>query len=107
MLLLLLLLFLLLFLLLLLLLLLLPCRYSLTVVMASLQVNFRAIMAINEALGLSLGENEADKGPAKLGGIREGGRVVMMSSINGIAGAFGQTNYAFTKAGLIECVLPY
>jgi len=33
--------------------------------------------------------------------VRPNGRVVVLSSINGIAGAFGQTNYATTKAALI------
>jgi 3-oxoacyl-[acyl-carrier protein] reductase len=33
--------------------------------------------------------------------IAEGGRVVLMSSMNGIAGQRGQTNYATSKAGLI------
>lgn len=33
--------------------------------------------------------------------IRPGGRIVGLSSINGIAGQFGQTNYATSKAGVI------
>jgi 3-oxoacyl-[acyl-carrier protein] reductase len=33
--------------------------------------------------------------------LRRGGRVVCLSSMNGIAGAAGQTNYAASKAGLI------
>jgi 3-oxoacyl-[acyl-carrier protein] reductase len=36
--------------------------------------------------------------------IRRNGRVVCLSSMNGIAGAAGQTNYAATKAGLIGFV---
>ena len=36
--------------------------------------------------------------------IRRNGRVVCLSSMNGIAGAAGQTNYATTKAGLIGFV---
>ncbi len=36
--------------------------------------------------------------------LRRGGRVVCLSSMNGIAGAAGQTNYATTKAGLIGFV---
>lgn len=36
--------------------------------------------------------------------VRPGGSVVVMSSINGIAGAFGQTNYSYTKAALIRYV---
>jgi len=40
---------------------------------------------------------------AVLGGMRERrfGRIINISSINGIAGQFGQTNYAATKAGMI------
>ena len=33
--------------------------------------------------------------------MQPGGRVVFMASVNGIAGAVGQTNYAAAKAGLI------
>ncbi len=33
--------------------------------------------------------------------IRPGGRIVGLSSTNGIAGQFGQTNYATSKAGVI------
>ncbi|MGE5827353.1 MAG: 3-oxoacyl-ACP reductase [Micromonosporaceae bacterium] len=36
--------------------------------------------------------------------IREDGRVVVVSSVNGIAGSRGQTNYATSKAGLIGLV---
>jgi len=36
--------------------------------------------------------------------IRSGGRVVAVSSVNGIAGARGQTNYATSKAGVIGLV---
>lgn len=36
--------------------------------------------------------------------LRRGGRVVCLSSMNGIAGAAGQTNYATSKAGLIGFV---
>lgn len=36
--------------------------------------------------------------------LRRGGRVVCLSSMNGIAGAAGQTNYAASKAGLIGFV---
>lgn len=39
-----------------------------------------------------------------LGAIRNGGRIVAMSSVGGIAGNAGQTNYAATKAGLIGYV---
>lgn len=36
--------------------------------------------------------------------LRRGGRVICLSSMNGIAGAAGQTNYATSKAGLIGFV---
>ncbi len=36
--------------------------------------------------------------------LRRGGRVICLSSMNGIAGAAGQTNYAASKAGLIGFV---
>jgi 3-oxoacyl-[acyl-carrier protein] reductase len=36
--------------------------------------------------------------------LRRGGRIVCLSSMNGIAGAAGQTNYAASKAGLIGFV---
>jgi 3-oxoacyl-[acyl-carrier protein] reductase len=36
--------------------------------------------------------------------IRSGGRIVSVSSVNGIAGARGQTNYATSKAGVIGLV---
>ncbi|MRV71599.1 3-oxoacyl-ACP reductase [Duganella sp. FT92W] len=56
-----------------------------------LNVNFAAIAAIDEAL---------------LSGrvLRDDGRIVCLSSISGVAGNFGQTNYATTKAALIGYV---
>jgi 3-oxoacyl-[acyl-carrier protein] reductase len=36
--------------------------------------------------------------------IRDGGRIVAVSSVNGIAGSRGQTNYAASKAGVIGLV---
>ncbi|KQV90412.1 3-ketoacyl-ACP reductase [Massilia sp. Root351] len=51
-------------------------------------VNFAAIAAIDAEL-LSRGL------------LREQGRIVYLSSISGVAGNFGQTNYAATKAALI------
>lgn len=58
---------------------------------AVLNVNFGAIAAIDEAL---------------LSGrvLRDDGRIVCLSSISGVAGNFGQTNYAATKAALIGYV---
>ena len=38
------------------------------------------------------------------GALRAGGRIVCVSSISGIAGNLGQTNYAFSKAGVIGMV---
>lgn len=54
-----------------------------------LDINLRRLIALNEAL---------------LGDIRDGGRIVCLSSIGGIAGNVGQTNYAATKAGVIGYV---
>ena len=51
-------------------------------------INFAAIAAIDSEL-LSRGL------------LREQGRIVYLSSISGVAGNFGQTNYAATKAALI------
>lgn len=58
---------------------------------AVLNVNFGAIAAIDEAL---------------LAGrvLRDEGRIVCLSSISGVAGNFGQTNYAASKAALIGYV---
>jgi 3-oxoacyl-[acyl-carrier protein] reductase len=38
------------------------------------------------------------------GGLKPGARIICVSSMNGIAGNFGQTNYAFSKAGVIGMV---
>lgn len=54
-----------------------------------LQVNLLGLLRTNEAL---------------LGSIRDGGRIIALSSVGGIAGNAGQTNYAATKAGLIGYV---
>jgi len=51
-------------------------------------INFASIVAIDSEL-LSRGL------------LRDGGRIVYLSSISGVAGNFGQTNYAATKAALI------
>ena len=53
-----------------------------------LQVNLQSIIDINEAI---LSNNL----------IRPFGRIIHLSSVTGIAGNFGQTNYAAAKAGLI------
>lgn len=56
-----------------------------------LNVNLSAQERINEALVAG-------------GGIRDYGRIVCVSSISGIAGNPGQTNYAMSKAGVIGMV---
>lgn len=54
-------------------------------------VNFGAVVALDDAL-------------LAAGLLRDEGRVVCLSSISGVAGNFGQTNYAATKAALIGYV---
>jgi 3-oxoacyl-[acyl-carrier protein] reductase len=56
-----------------------------------LSVNLAAPVRINEAL-------------LERGALGDGGRVVCVSSISGIAGNAGQTNYATSKAGVIGIV---
>ncbi|MGB1580610.1 MAG: SDR family oxidoreductase, partial [Nevskiales bacterium] len=56
-----------------------------------LNINLASILRINEVL---LGEKIVNKD----------GRIVCLSSIGGIAGNMGQTNYGATKAGLIGYV---
>lgn len=56
-----------------------------------LEVNLGSILRMNEVL-------LAD------GGVRDGGHVVLVSSIAGIAGNRGQTNYGASKAGVIGLV---
>ncbi len=57
----------------------------------ALDINLGAVVAIDEAL---------------IGGgvLREGGRIICLSSVAGIAGNMGQTNYATSKAGIIGYV---
>ncbi|WP_242111725.1 3-oxoacyl-ACP reductase [Luteimonas aquatica] len=62
----------------------------------ALAVNFAAVAAIDEAL---LGE-----GAPQNSVLREHGRIVCLSSLSGIAGNLGQTNYATAKAALIGYV---
>ena len=57
-------------------------------------VNLGSILRMNEAF---LGRN----------GVRQGGHVVLVSSIAGIAGNRGQSNYAASKAGVIGLVDAY
>ncbi|MEW1953468.1 3-oxoacyl-ACP reductase [Terrabacter sp. NPDC080008] len=56
-----------------------------------IDVNLRSILRMNEAI---LGE----------GGLADGGRIVCVASIAGIAGNRGQTNYGASKAGVIGLV---
>jgi len=63
---------------------------------AVIGVNLTAIERVTDAL-------LAGAEPA----LREGGRVVCVSSISGIAGNAGQTNYATSKAGVIGVVGAY
>ncbi len=49
-------------------------------------------------------EERIDDALLEAGTLREGGRIVCVSSMNGIAGAAGQTNYATSKAGVIGMV---
>jgi 3-oxoacyl-[acyl-carrier protein] reductase len=58
---------------------------------AVMDVNLRSILRMNEAI---LGED----------GLRDDGRIVCVSSLSGIAGNRGQTNYAASKAGVIGLV---
>lgn len=62
-----------------------------------INVNLRAMLAINQALLASL-----DRGDGAV--LRDGARLICLSSQNGIAGARGQTNYAASKAGVIGLV---
>lgn len=55
-----------------------------------------AVLAVNLLAPLRLTEGLVDNGS-----IGEGGRIVGLSSMAGIAGNRGQTNYATTKAGMI------
>ena len=56
-----------------------------------INVNLTTQERINEAL-------------VEAGALTSGGRIVCVSSISGIAGNLGQTNYAFSKAGVIGMV---
>jgi len=52
-----------------------------------ININFRKVMAINTLL-------------LEKGAINTKGRIICISSISGIAGNFGQTNYALSKSGI-------
>jgi 3-oxoacyl-[acyl-carrier protein] reductase len=53
-----------------------------------MSINLEAILRITDSL-------------LEHGTLRDGGRVISLSSVSGIAGNVGQTNYAATKAGVI------
>ncbi len=58
----------------------------------TIEVNLGAVARITDALA------------AKGGPLRDGGRIICLSSVAGIAGNMGQTNYAASKAGIIGFV---
>jgi 3-oxoacyl-[acyl-carrier protein] reductase len=58
----------------------------------TIDVNLGSVARINEVL------------TGKNGPMRDGGRIVCLSSVAGIAGNMGQTNYAASKAGIIGYV---
>ncbi len=60
------------------------------------EARWDAVLAVNLLAPLQLTEGLADNGT-----LGEGGRVIGLSSMAGIAGNRGQTNYAATKAGMI------
>lgn len=57
---------------------------------------WNAVMAVNLAAPMRI-----TAALLAAGQIRRGGRIVAVSSLSGIAGNVGQTNYAFSKAGVI------
>jgi len=61
---------------------------------------WEAVIAVN----LTSQERINDALLGKDGGLRPGGRIVSVSSVSGIAGNRGQTNYAASKAGIIGMV---
>jgi 3-oxoacyl-[acyl-carrier protein] reductase len=60
------------------------------------EARWDSVLAVNLLAPLRLAEGLVDNGS-----IGEGGRIVGLSSMAGIAGNRGQTNYAATKAGMI------
>jgi 3-oxoacyl-[acyl-carrier protein] reductase len=58
--------------------------------------------AWHSVIDINLGAQERIDGALLAAGtLRDGGRIVSVSSISGIAGNMGQTNYATSKAGVI------
>ncbi|MCF5075511.1 3-oxoacyl-ACP reductase, partial [Pseudomonas syringae] len=60
---------------------------------------WRSVMAVNLEAPLQLSTALLENG-----GVNPGGRIVCVSSISGIAGNLGQSNYATSKAGVIGLV---
>jgi 3-oxoacyl-[acyl-carrier protein] reductase len=58
----------------------------------------------DRTIDINLGAVERITSALAQGALRDGGRVVCLSSIAGIAGNMGQTNYAASKAGVIGLV---
>ena len=71
-----------------------PAKYA-----SVMAVNYAAIRALNVGLGVESFDASGGGGAARA--VRDGASVVVLSSINGIAGAAGQTNYAASKGALI------
>lgn len=71
-----------------------PRRWS-----QAIDINLDAVLRITSAL---LGEGDGDGDGERV--LRDGGRVICLSSVAGIAGNLGQTNYAASKAGIIGFV---
>lgn len=63
-----------------------------------------AVLAVNLSSVERLNDSLLDDAGADGRVVREGGRIVCVSSISGIAGNVGQSNYAASKAGLIGLV---
>lgn len=60
--------------------------------------------AWDAVVGVSLGAADRITDALRQGCLRDGGRIICLSSVAGIAGNVGQTNYAAAKAGLIGLV---
>ena len=57
-----------------------------------------------QVVNVNLSARSASTKPWWLPALKAGGRIVCVSSISGIAGNMGQTNYAVSKAGVIGMV---
>lgn len=68
--------------------------------------NFKSVIDVNLSCIVKIDEMLfADEYNGKNGAvISSGGRLVYLSSISGIAGAFGQTNYSTSKSAIIGYV---